>query len=124
MATPKTQAVRILTGAAVGALIGIFLAVAYVGFLLPGQLTGHSPDSDAGFVLVLLGGFLAFHGSGAGVLVVVLRELFANRRLTQGEAGAKSRRVGPQLLLVVGALILVIGFPLLVIVLPLIGVHV
>jgi hypothetical protein len=66
MVKPKLRTVWALAGAAAGALVGFLLAAVYVEHILPGQLTGHSPDSDAGFVLVMLGGFLAMLGAGAG----------------------------------------------------------
>jgi hypothetical protein len=80
MVKPKLPTVWALVGAAAGALVGIILAAVYVESILPGQLTGHSPDSDAGFVLVMLGGFLAMLGAGAGApLAEFLYRRSANR---------------------------------------------
>jgi hypothetical protein len=76
MVKPKLQTVWAL----VGALAGFLLAAVYVEHILPGQLTDHSPDSDAGFVLVMLGGFLAMIGAGAGApLAEYLYRRSANR---------------------------------------------
>jgi hypothetical protein len=80
MFKPKLQTVWALFGAAAGGLVGFILAAAYVEHILPGQLTGRSPDSDAGFVLVMLGGFLAMIGAGAGApLAEFLYRRSANR---------------------------------------------
>jgi hypothetical protein len=85
MARPKIPSVWALVGAAAGALVGFLLAAAYVEHILPGQLTGHSPDSDAGFVLIMLGGFLAMIGAGAGApLAEFLYRRSANRPKDNG----------------------------------------
>jgi hypothetical protein len=80
MVKPMLQTVWALIGAAAGVLAGFLLAAVSVEHILPGQLTGHSPDSDAGFVLVMLGGFLAMLGAGAGApLAEYLYRRSANR---------------------------------------------
>jgi hypothetical protein len=114
-----------LKSTSLGAVVGLGLALVFVMCLFPGHLTDsrRHPDSDAGFILVLLGGFLAVHGAAAGVLVVELVRLLARGPTAPKGAGVRFVRVDLQLLLVVGGLILVIGIPVFVIVSALFGVH-